>query len=178
MTEIKGPDEEKAFRDAYRGLYDKLLRFVAGYIPDKGEAESIVQNCFTKLWENRGTVLNEKNMTGWLFTVARHECLTYISHSRVAGKYEASVYQRELNANHRALSRLDFDQFNRFDIEDIIRKTLDALPKRCRQVFELSRDHNMKNQDIAREFNISVKAVEAQITRALLALRTALREYL
>lgn len=178
MNEPHNLNDEIVFKNAYNGLYNRLLKFVTGYIPDKDEAENIVQNCFTKLWESRNKVMNDKNLTGWLFTVAKHECLTYFSHRRVETKYETSVYQRELNANINALSRLEFDQLNQFDIEEIIRRTLTRLPKRCRQVFELSRDKNKRNSDIAIECNISVKAVEAHITKALNALRIALKEYI
>ena len=83
-----------------------------------------------------------------------------------------------MNANYDALSRLEFEKLNLFEIESIIRVTIERLPKRCRQVFELSRDKNKRNSDIASECNISVKAVEAHITKALNALRIALREYI
>lgn len=178
MNEPHNHNEEIVFRNAYNGLYNKLLRFVCGYIPDKDEAENIVQNCFTKLWENRDNVMKDNYMTGWLFTVAKNECLSYLSHRQIETKYENSVYRRELTANYDALSRLEFDKINRFDIENIIAKTLKRLPKRCRQVFELSRVKNKRNSEIALECNISVKAVEAHISKALNALRIALKDYL
>lgn len=172
------PTDETVFKNAYNELYNKLLRFVVGYISDPDEAKNIVQNCFTKLWESRDKVMRDNNMTGWLFTVAKNECLSYLSHRQIETNYELSVFQRELNANYDALSRLEFEKLNLFDIESIIRDTIERLPKRCRQVFELSRDKNKRNSDIASECNISVKAVEAHITKALNALRTALREYI
>ena len=170
--------DEIVFKNAYNELYNKLLRFVVGYISDLDEAKNIVQDCFTKLWENRDKVMRDTNMTGWLFTVDKNECLSYISHRQIESKYELSIFQRELNANYDALSKLEFEKLNLFDIESIIRETLERLPKRCRQVFELSRDKNRRNRDIAIECNISVKAVEAHITKALSALRAALREYI
>lgn len=170
--------DEIIFKNAYNKLYDRLLRFVVKYIPDKDEAENIIQNCFTKLWESRDKVMRDNNMTGWMFTVAKNECLSYLSHRQIEANYENSVYQRELNANYDALSRLEFEKLNQFDIENIIQKTLKRLPKRCRHVFELSRDKNKRNSDIAIECNISVKAVEAHITRALNALRVALKGYI
>ncbi len=178
MNETQNLNDAIIFKNAYNCLYNRLLRFISGYIPDKNEAENIVQNCFTKLWENRDKVINDKNLTGWLFTVAKHECLSYISHRQIESSYENSFYQRELNANYSALSRLESDHLNQFDIEDIIQKTLSHLPRRCRQVFELSRNKNKRNYEIALECNISVKAVEAHITKALQSLRIALKEYL
>lgn len=178
MNAPRIPTDEIVFKKAYNNLYNKLLAFVVRYIPDKDEAENIVQNSFAKLWESRDKVMRDNNMTGWLFTVAKNECLSYLSHRQIETNYEISVYQRELNANYDALSRLEFEKLNQFDIENIIQKTLKRLPKRCRQVFELSRDKNKRNSDIAIECNISVKAVEAHITRALNALRVALKEYI
>lgn len=172
------PTDETVFKNAYKELYNKLLRFVVGYVPDIDEAKNIVQNCFTKLWESRDKVMRDNNMTGWLFTVAKNECLSYLSHRQIETNYELSVFQRELNANYDALSRLEFEKLNLFEIESIIRVTIERLPKRCRQVFELSRDKNKRNNDIASECNISVKAVEAHITKALNTLRIALREYI
>ena len=171
-------DNELVFKEAYKELYDKLLKFVIGYIPDKEEAENIVQNCFAKLWESRDKVMNEKNLTGWLFTVAKNECLSFITHQRIKTQYENSVFQRELSANLNALSLMEFNNLNHFEIDDIIRRTLNRLPRRCRQVWELSRDKRKRNCDIAIECGISVKAVEAHITKALQALRIALKDYL
>ena len=67
--------DEIVFKNAYNELYNKLLRFVVGYISDLDEAKNIVQDCFTKLWENRDKVMRDTNMNGWLFTVAKNECL-------------------------------------------------------------------------------------------------------
>jgi RNA polymerase sigma-70 factor (ECF subfamily) len=159
-------------------MYNKLLRFVEGYIPDKDEADNIVQNVFEKLWENRSSFVDDSNLIGWLFTVTKNECLSYISHLKVINNYQSSVLNRELNVNAQALNDLDFDNLNLFEIEDIIRDTLDRLPKRCREVFKLSRERNKRNMEIAEQLNISVKAVEAHISKALRMLKIALKDYL
>lgn len=159
-------------------MYNKLLRFVQGYIIDKDEAESIVQNAFEKLWEQRKSLVDNSNLIGWLFTVAKNDCLSHISHLRVISEYQNSILSRELNVNAIALNELDFNNLNLFEIEDIIQETLANLPNRCREVFELSREQNKRNLEIASLLNISVKAVEAHISKALRAFRSSLKDYL
>ncbi|HJU39074.1 MAG TPA: sigma-70 family RNA polymerase sigma factor, partial [Tahibacter sp.] len=49
----------------------------------------------------------------------------------------------------------------------LIRETILRLPERCRQIYLLNRIEGMSYTQIARHCDISVKAVEKQITKAL-----------
>lgn len=64
------------------------------------------------------------------------------------------------------------------EIERIVRQTLYQLPQQTRQAFILSRFKEMSNREIAETLNISVKGVEYHISKALKALRVALKDYL
>ena len=56
-------------------------------------------------------------------------------------------------------------------------QTINALPQQCKRVFLLSRMENKGYRDIARELNVSVKAIEAQISKALRILRERVSGY-
>ena len=77
-----------------------------------------------------------------------------------------------------ALEQLNTSVVTFREIEDIIEKTLADLPPRCREVFVFSRYGGKKNHEIAGELDISLKAVEAQITKALKQFKVALKDYL
>jgi RNA polymerase sigma-70 factor (ECF subfamily) len=64
------------------------------------------------------------------------------------------------------------------ELEDKLNEVLNSLPERCREIFSMSRFENKKNKEIAEELDISVKAVEKQITRALATIRTEMKDYL
>jgi RNA polymerase sigma-70 factor (ECF subfamily) len=57
-----------------------------------------------------------------------------------------------------------------------IQNALDKLPEKCREVFQLSRFEELKYKEIADKLGISVKTVEAQMTKALKILREELKE--
>ena len=64
------------------------------------------------------------------------------------------------------------------EIQIALKRAVDLLPDRCREVFELSRTHNLKYAEIAQVLGISVKTVEAQMGKALRVLREELRPWL
>ena len=59
-------------------------------------------------------------------------------------------------------------------METAIRRAIDDLPARCREIFLLNREQELSYSAIAATLGISIKTVETQMSRALKALRAAL----
>lgn len=57
-----------------------------------------------------------------------------------------------------------------------MQEAISALPDKCREVFVYSRQENMSNREIADRMGISVKTVEAPITKALKRIKKYLGE--
>jgi DNA-directed RNA polymerase specialized sigma24 family protein len=64
------------------------------------------------------------------------------------------------------------------ELETAIEKTLAALEEPLREVFILSRYHSLKYAQIAQMLGISVKTVEARLSRALQDLQRLLKDLL
>ena len=58
-------------------------------------------------------------------------------------------------------SESDFDRLIK-----LIDKSINKLPKKCKEIFKLSKTDGLTNNEIATLLNISAKTVEAQITIA------------
>ncbi|MDP3434297.1 MAG: sigma-70 family RNA polymerase sigma factor, partial [Bacteroidota bacterium] len=58
-----------------------------------------------------------------------------------------------------------------------IKKAIDLLPEKCREIFIMSRMRGLKNEEIAAELNLSKRTVETQISKALQVLRVELKDY-
>ena len=56
----------------------------------------------------------------------------------------------------------------------IIEQIMNNLPPKCKQVFSMSRVDQLSNKEIASLLDISIKTVEAQITKALKIFRKKL----
>lgn len=175
---IKG--NEAAFEKVYRMYFQRVLYFVNTYLNDISISKNITQDTFLKLWEQRSTLRTNTSLLSYLLVIARNSCLDYLKHQQIVHRYENKVQQRhkEFELNYHALRRLEIDFLTYREIEQIIQQTLDKLPPQCREVFRLSRFEERSNQEIAESLKISVKTVEAHITRALKILREALKDYI
>jgi len=111
---------------------------------------------------------------------ARNACLSHLRHQKLETNFfEKSLKSSEnLQLNYEALEELSVEKIDFQNLERVIQETIASLPPRCREVFVLSRYENLKNKEIAEKLDISVKAVEANITRALTTLRENTKDYL
>jgi RNA polymerase sigma-70 factor (ECF subfamily) len=58
----------------------------------------------------------------------------------------------------------------------IVQQIMNDLPAKCKQVFAMSRIDQLSNKEIASLLDISIKTVEAQITKALKIFKKKLSE--
>lgn len=63
------------------------------------------------------------------------------------------------------------------DVEELYARTVNDLPDKCREIFILSREQDVKAAEIAEKLGVSVRTVENQIYKALKIMRHAMREY-
>lgn len=84
--------------------------------------------------------------------------------------------ERELDIE--VLNSIQFDTLELTELERIIQESISDLPPKTREVFIKKRFENKKNAEIAEEMGVTLKAVEAHMTKALKILKTKLSDYL
>jgi len=172
--------DESTFEVIYKMYASRLYYLVYEYIPQKDIAENIVQETLMVLWNKKKELAGNTNLGAYLFTVAKNNCLYKLRNRRFQEKIfiSSDTSMLEIKMNTGALETLNTSQLIMEEIEQIIERTMDQLSPQCRAVFNLSRFEEKKNKEIAEELNISVKAVEGHITKALKVFRVALKDYL
>jgi len=166
--------DEQSFEKVYRYFYPRLIYFAKQYIYDIEVSRNIVQDVFTELWDKRNALNEETNLNAWLFKVTKNKSLKIISRLKSQKNYDSFLKSRQLDVNYNALS--DFDTSK--ELQAQINAALEKLSPACRKVFELSRFEDRKNKEIAEELNLSIKTVEAHISKALRSLKADLKDYL
>ena len=171
--------DEAAFEKIFKTDYNRMIGFCHQFIKDKDNAQSLAQEAFIKLWTNREKIETVNGIRSFLYTSAKTDCLNHIRHQKIISNYQdkhLEIKERELNRE--ILESYDFDQLELSELEKMINQSVSELPEKCRLVFMMSRIDGKKNIDIATELDISIKSVEANMTRALKTLRSKLTEYL
>jgi RNA polymerase sigma-70 factor (ECF subfamily) len=178
-TENKGlilnKQNPELFDEIFRQYSRSLFYYAAKFVDDE-VARDIVQDVFVKLWTTENITV-KFSLNGLLFTMVRNSCLQQLEKQKVRNKYFESskllIQEEELRFYGE-----DKASLIELEMENKLNDVLNKLPDRCRQVFMMSRFENKKNKEIAEELDISVKAVEKQITRALSEIRVEMKDYL
>ena len=161
--------DPQAFADFFRefqpGILNYIYRLSGGNSP---LAEDVSQQVFLSFWTHREEYDLDKPVTPLLLTMARNAWLN-------AAKREEYRKTSELKEDAAALLDHGLD---RKELEKAVEKSLAALDEPLREVFILSRYHEMKYSEIAQMLGISVKTVEARLSRALQDLQKLLKDFL
>ena len=171
--------DRQQFDKLFRRYYNALFFFAARYVHDKDDAENLVQEAFMAFWLNRENIneRSENSLKAWLYNTLKNKCLNFLEKESSQKKYNEYIRARN-SLNILALSGYDINEAVFDEVFELLDKVLEEMPEQSRAVFEMSRMNGMKNKEIAEVLGISVKAVEANMTRALKFLKTRFREYI
>lgn len=158
-----------AFNTLYKEYSGRLYRFALGYLKSKDEAEELVQEVFTIIWEKRKDLKEELSFKSFLFTIAFN---IIRKHFRTKA-YFADYLKAEMgdNLDMQTSQKITYDSLYRF-ITDLVNQ----LPARRKEIFIKSRFEGLSIKEIADELKISHKTVENQLTDALKFIRTNLNK--
>ena len=170
--------DEPSFESVYRYFYPRLNYFAKQYLLDAEASKNIVQDVFTELWDKRNTLQNDTNLNAWLFTVTKNKSLKTISQLKSRQNHDNYLKSRQLDVNYKSLSDFDTGNFIFEELQTQVQYALEKLTPACRKVFEMSRFEDKKNREIADELNLSIKTIEAHISKALRSLKNDLKDFL
>ena len=164
---------EAAFRQIFDRQYPLLLSDIYRLIPDEGTCKDLAQELFVDLWNKREQLDIHTSLRAYLRRAAVNKALNYIKATR-----RIQLDDAEDLGHLPDLSESDVQKQEQQDtLEDALHTAIDALPEKCRLVFNLSRFEQLSHREIAEKLGISVKTIENQITKAMKMLRDAMRNH-
>jgi RNA polymerase sigma-70 factor, ECF subfamily len=169
--------EKKAFCELYNDFFGVLYHLSIHYLQDASVSEEIVQDTFMKLWDIRETLNERFNIRNFLYTITKNNCLNYIRNQKIVLKHLERFKYLEMQFNYEALEKMgNYAEFEELRLK--IDQVIASLPDDLRETFLLSRYDEMHYREIAEKLEISVKTVEARMTKVLKFLRLELKEYM
>jgi RNA polymerase sigma-70 factor (ECF subfamily) len=163
--------QEKAYDYIFRKYYKALCAQANAYVSDLDLSQSLVQDCFIRFWEKRHQATSIENLASYFSFMVRNKCIDHLrKEHRIRSIENSNLDETDSQESDTLLLSHEF--------EEKLVEALSRLPDRCRTAFEYSRFENLTYPEIASEMGISVKAVEALISRSLKILRKELKDYL
>lgn len=159
-----------ALDQLFRRHYDVLVRYATVILGNGPDVEEAVSDVFLNVWQKAAHLEVPLNVKAYLYAAVRHEGLRRAHRLRLTKAEPLEVVR------HRAAAE-DHATIEYRELEAIIGHAIENLPTRCREVFVLSRFHQMKHKDISKLCEVSERTVENHIGRALVEIRSAMSKY-
>jgi len=159
---------KKGNPEAYTSLVDqyhhKLCSYAFSLTHDHNSAEDIVQNVFVKLWQKRLDFKDNFNIKSYLYKSTYNQFIDEYRKEKATTALEKKYIE--------ALDTVVDDDDSSIDqLIKLVKEEIQNLPPKCKQTFILSRQEGLTNVEIAEYQNVSIKTVEAQITKAFSLIR-------
>jgi RNA polymerase sigma-70 factor (family 1) len=158
-----------AFNTLYKEYSGRLYRFAIGYLKSEDEAEELVQEVFTIIWEKRADLKKELSFKSFLFTISFN---IIRKHFRTKS-YFSEYFKSELGTD---MDMETSQNINYNSLHQYITELVNKLPERRKEIFIKSRFKGLTIKEIAEDMKISHKTVENQLTDALKFIRKNLNK--
>ncbi len=161
---------EAAFTVAFDHYYPRLLATAVKLVDREEDAEELVMNVLLKVWQRKDRLDGIHDLKKYLYAILRQE---------VAGLARKKVLltQDLAGVPLQNLGTVDHPEFALHDLRFHYQAALARLTPKQREVFLLSREGELSQQEIATHTGLSVHTVNNHISASLKAIRHELRDY-
>lgn len=161
-------DSTMAFEEVHKRYAAKLLIYAMNVLKNKEVCEDKIQNIFIDLWTKRksNTI---KSLSSYLFTAVKYQIFNHLRDNKLSSRdlTRLNIIDVSMNAS---------EEVEYTELEKIISNYVTQLPRRCQEIFVLSRYQHKSHKEIAGELDISIQAVKNQISKALGFIRKNLQQ--
>ena len=170
LKRVKDSDME-AFRTLFNRYQPVLFRQVLFQTRHSDLSHDIVQETFIRVWEHRRSLKPHLSFVSYIFHISRNLIRDNIKHQKIRERTDKDIPPSILSENDDPGEALQLTLLQ----EQIMGIINEDLPKRCREIFLLSRFEGKTHREIADTLQLSSRTVEYQILHALKVIRKKLR---
>ncbi len=165
---VTHPFKKQDLKKLYDEYFESLRGFLYYKCGDIDVADDLVQETFIKVWNKRDDIQME-TVKSLLYTVANNLLMNHFNHEKVVREHQKSA-SVEVSTN----STSPQFQMEEAEFEQKLNKVIESLPPDCREVFLMNRIDKLKYAEIAERLNLSVKAIEKRMSKAISMIRDSL----
>ncbi|OQP64041.1 hypothetical protein A3860_21740 [Niastella vici] len=165
--------DHDAFTEIYNRYWDKML-FIAGVkCGSIAIAEEIVQDIFLDIWRRHAELEITGELEAYLAVSVKYRVINAQARLKRLLEYQQFEAGRQTAQDRSTEEWLSFQE-----LQERLSQLVNRLPEKCRITYQLSREEGLPQKEVARRLNVTEKAVEANLSRALKILKTSLKNFL
>lgn len=170
LTAIAGGDNN-AFTELYNRYWDKLLFIAGSKFRDLSVAEEMVQDIFLDIWNRRSALKITGDLESYLAVSMKYKVINAQARLKRSADFRQYVLHHQTEQDNSTEEWLSFHE-----LKEKLSQHVSKLPERCRITYQLSKELGFSQKEIAAHLEISEKAVEANLSRAVKSLRLVINQ--
>ena len=180
VERVRGGDIS-AYDTLVRKYERQVFRIAQHITQNREDAEDVTQDAFLKAYEKLDQFQGNSKFYTWLVRIAVNESLMRLRKRRTA---KTVSMDDDIETEEGFVPR-DFadwspdpeQNYDNSELTEILRKTIQGLPRGFRVVFVLRDVEHLSTEETAEALGLSVPAVKSRLLRARLQLRERLSRY-
>lgn len=161
-----------SFEELFYRFYQGLLVYARSLVRSDEVAEEVVQDVFYNVWKNRDSLRITRSWQSYLYRSVYNNSMMYLRKTKREYALEEGHFPDPESTIPDPSQAMQYQEMT-----DLMAMTIGDLPERTREIFLLNRQEGLKYREIAERLSVSVKTVEANMGKALRALRNSLAKY-
>ncbi|MBS1669315.1 MAG: sigma-70 family RNA polymerase sigma factor [Bacteroidetes bacterium] len=153
---------QTAFWALHKLFFHPLFRLIFSIVKQHEIAEELTNDVFVQIWKSREKMNGVENPKSYLFVCAKNQAFSYLRSVKKQVVCIDDLDQFELQ-----VERSPEDLFISSEMLSRLNAEIDRLPVKCKLVFLLVKEYNLKYREAAEVLGISQKTVEAQMSIAI-----------
>ncbi|WP_134088632.1 RNA polymerase sigma factor [Olivibacter sp. XZL3] len=158
--------DHAAFTEIYNRYWEVLADAAYQRLRSREDAEEVVQEIFVNLYLRRKDLNPKSTLEAYLKQALKYKVID-------AYRLQQQYYQRlqGLIEEHKLALAAPDQQVELKELKQRVLHAADKLPDKCREVFIMSRFHQLSHQEISDRTGISISTIKKHIHKALQILR-------
>src|ERR1700712_350315 len=142
--------DRTAFTEIYKRYAESLAGFATSKLYNLDDARDVLHDLFVKLWEDRYTLTVNNNLRSFLFAAIRYKIIDKIRRNVTRQEYDVLLQGlAEPQANSVE------QQIEAKELQALVDQSLDQLPAKTKQIYQLSRNEHLSVTEIALKLNLA-----------------------
>jgi RNA polymerase sigma factor (sigma-70 family) len=169
--------DEAAFDDMFVAFHESMLRYAVLKLGTRDEADETVQDVFIDVWKLGERWIVRGSVSAYLFGALRRKVVDASRRQKKRNRWFERAERGEEITEVLPRATATEARVQAKELDDRIRRALDALPGRCQETLVLSRDYDCSYDEIAQRMGVSRETVRTQLKRAYAKLRAELSDF-
>lgn len=163
--------DELAFSACVQRFTPRLFPYIKSIINSDLWVEDILQDMFTRLWNNRHKLKEVENPAAYIIRMAGRLALDLIKHKSVEVKAQYIIARQIQEQSTHATG----DTYDRNYLEKLKRKALERLTPQQQLVYAFRYDHGLSYEEISKRLDISKNTVRNHLVAGISIMKQYLK---